>query len=150
MKRLWAPWRMKYLNASKTNGCIFCQKVQEDRDRENLILWRGEKGFVLLNLYPYNNGHQLSPETLADLMGMVQKSLAVLRQAMNPHAFNIGINLGAAAGAGITDHMHIHVVPRWTGDTNFMLVLSETRVVPDFLENTYDLLLTALQELDRE
>lgn len=161
MKRLWAPWRMTYLKANKTEGCIFCQKAAERRDRENLILWRGQSGLVLLNLYPYNNGHlmvtpyehvpsieNLSPETLADLMGMVQKSLAVLRKAMNPNAFNIGINLGAAAGAGIADHMHIHVVPRWNGDTNFMPVLGETRVVPDFLENSYDQLLQAWQEIE--
>ena len=162
MKRLWAPWRMTYLKANKTEGCIFCQKAAESRDRENLILWRGASGFALLNLYPYNNGHlmiapyqhvpsieNLSPEALADLMSMVQKSLAALRRAMNPQAFNIGINQGAAAGAGIADHVHIHVVPRWNGDTNFMPVLGETRVVPDFLENSYDQLLKALEELDR-
>jgi ATP adenylyltransferase len=162
MKRLWAPWRITYLKANKTRDCIFCQKAAERRDRENLILWRGESGFALLNLYPYNNGHlmvapyqhvpsieELSPAMLADLMGMVQKSLAALRRAMNPQAFNIGINQGAAAGAGIADHVHIHVVPRWNGDTNFMPVLGETRVVPDFLENSYEQLLQAWQEVEQ-
>jgi len=162
MERLWAPWRMKYLTAEKAGGCIFCEKAAESRDRENLILWRGENGFILLNLYPYNNGHlmvapyqhvpsieDLSPTVLADVMSLVQKSLAILRAAMHPQAFNVGLNIGAVAGAGIVEHVHIHVVPRWQGDTNFMPVLAETRVVPDFLENTYDLLNKALCELEQ-
>jgi len=162
MRRLWAPWRMKYLTAGKPNGCIFCEKAAENRDRENLILYRGENGFILLNLYPYTNGHLMvapyqhvpsiegvSLPVLADLMSLVQKSLAILRHAMHPDAFNVGINIGTAAGAGIIEHVHIHIVPRWQGDTSFMPVLAETRVVPDFLENTYDLLRKALQELEQ-
>ncbi len=160
MERLWAPWRVKYLTAAKPDECIFCAKAKAHNDAEDLVLWRGECGFVLLNLYPYNNGHlmvvpyehvpsieDLSVDVLTRLMEMVQKSMAVLRCAMHPDAFNVGLNIGAAAGAGIIEHVHIHVVPRWNGDTNFMPVLAGTRVVPDFLEHTYELLQQAAREL---
>ena len=160
MERLWAPWRMTYIRSEKPAECVFCKVVQKDRDKENLILWRGDHGFLILNRYPYNNGHlmvvpyehtpsieDLGPEALLDLMTMVQQSLALLRKAMNPDAFNVGINLGEAAGAGITAHVHIHIVPRWSGDTNFMPVLGQTRVIPDALDNTYDSLMEALQDI---
>ena len=152
MEHLWAPWRMAYIDPSgaKEQGCIFCVKPQEDRDEENLILYRGERCFVLMNLFPYNNGHlmiapyahvpdieRLDAETLTEMMLTAQKSLAALRAAMRPDGFNMGINQGTVAGAGIADHVHFHVVPRWNGDTNFMPVLADTKVMPDYLRNTY-------------
>ena len=150
---------MTYIKSDKSSDCVFCQAIAKDRDPESLILWRGEHGFVILNRYPYNNGHlmvvpfehvpsieDLKPEVLLDIMTMVQQSLALLRRAMNPDAFNVGINLGQAAGAGITSHVHVHVVPRWSGDTNFMPVLGQTRVIPDALDNTYNCLKEALRD----
>lgn len=151
MEHLWAPWRMAYIDASnKDEGCIFCTKPREDRDEENLILARGERCFVIMNLFPYNNGHlmiapythvpsieELDAPTLAELMATAQRCLAALRAAMHPQGYNMGINQGAAAGAGIADHVHFHIVPRWGGDTNFMPVLADVKVMPDFLQNTY-------------
>jgi ATP adenylyltransferase len=135
-------------------GCIFCVKPKEKRDRENYILFRGEHSFVMLNIYPYNNGHllvspylhagelsRLSRPVLADLMETVKKSAAVLEAAVFPDGFNIGLNLGKTAGAGIENHLHVHIVPRWAGDTNYMPVLAETRVIPEHLNATYDGLL---------
>ncbi len=151
MKRLWAPWRMQYLVGEKEEGCIFCSKIAESHDEENYILYRGEWGFLILNLYPYTNGHmmavpyqhvasleQLDAETLTELMLLVNKGLAALRQAMSPQGFNIGVNIGEVAGAGVASHVHIHIVPRWGGDTNFMPVLDETRVIPELLDQTYE------------
>jgi len=152
MKQLWAPWRMAYIDSSdkKDEGCIFCTKPAEHRDEENLLLYRGERCFVLMNLFPYNNGHlmvapyahvptieELDPATLTDIMVTAQRCLATLRAAMNPHGFNMGINQGTVAGAGIADHVHYHIVPRWNGDTNFMPVLADVKVMPDYLQNTY-------------
>ncbi|HLZ22564.1 MAG TPA: HIT domain-containing protein [Ktedonobacterales bacterium] len=152
MKRLWAPWRMTYIDAGdKTDaGCIFCTKAAEHKDAKNLILHRSERCFVLMNLYPYNNGHlmiapyvhvpsieELDAPTLTDIMTTAQQSLAMLHAAIHPHGFNMGINQGTAAGAGIADHVHLHIVPRWNGDTNFMPVLADVKVMPDFLANTY-------------
>ncbi len=146
---------MRYVGSGpkKSEGCIFCAKAASpaEHDRENYVLLRGEHGIMLLNLYPYNNGHfmvapyahvpsleQLDAAALGGLMLMVNRGIAALRTAMHADGFNIGINLGAAAGAGITDHVHIHVVPRWVGDTNFMPVFSETKVIPELLDGTYD------------
>jgi len=157
MKPLWAPWRMDFILQNKsaaTAGCIFCSKPKEHQDRKNYILYRGAHAFVMLNIYPYNNGHllispylhakdlsQLDRMILTDLMTTIQKSVTALEAAVSPEGFNIGINLGKVAGAGIEDHLHIHVVPRWAGDTNYMAVLSETRVIPEHLNATYDTLL---------
>ena len=152
MEHLWAPWRMAYIDSGgkKDEGCIFCTKPAEQRDEENLLLYRGERCFVMMNLFPYNNGHMmvapyahvptiedLDPATLTDIMVTSQRCLATLRAAMNPHGFNMGINQGTAAGAGIADHVHYHIVPRWNGDTNFMPVLADVKVMPDYLQNTY-------------
>ncbi|MBF6590402.1 MAG: HIT domain-containing protein [Ktedonobacterales bacterium] len=152
MEHLWAPWRMAYIGASdkQDEGCILCAKPAEDRDEENLILFRGERCFVLMNLFPYNNGHlmiapvahlpsieELDVPTLTEMMRTAQRCLAALRPALNPHGFNMGINQGAVAGAGIAEHVHFHIVPRWNGDTNFMPVLAEVKVMPDYLRNTY-------------
>ena len=149
--RLWSPWRMEYILSDKDGGrCVFCEKRDDDHDEENLILLRGNHAFVILNRYPYNSGHlmvvpnahvssteDLEPEVLTELMVLTNRVVRLLREVMSPEAFNIGINLGNAAGAGIEDHVHIHIVPRWVGDTNFMPVLGQTRVVPELLAETY-------------
>lgn len=150
---------MRYIVGKKTEGCFFCAIAKEHKDRENYILYRGKRGFIMLDLYPYNNGHLMiapyehaaSPEdldedTLTELMLLLNKSLRLLRRVLNPQGFNIGINLGRAAGAGVEDHVHIHVVPRWEGDNNFMPVLSETKVIPELLDETYDKLMATLRE----
>jgi len=149
--RLWAPWRMEYIVGEKPSGlCVFCDKPGEEKDRESLILSRGENVFVIMNRYPYNNGHlmitpyshvstmeELSSDELFEVSLQVKNSIRILRHVMNPEGFNIGMNLGKAAGAGIDDHIHMHVVPRWNGDTNFMPVLSDVRVMPEHLDDTY-------------
>jgi ATP adenylyltransferase len=152
MQRLWAPWRMAYIESdTKDDECIFCAKAKDTaHDEENLVLYRGKRCFVIMNLYPYNNGHlmiapyvheptieELNGVTLTEIMRTAQKSLAALRAAMHPDGYNMGINQGRVAGAGIADHVHYHVVPRWNGDTNFMPVLADVKVMPDFLQNTY-------------
>ncbi len=147
----------------QSQTCIFCAKPAEQRDAENYLLYRGERCFMLLNLYPYNNGHlmvapyqhvgsieQLDAQTLAELMAQAQLALRILRKAMNPDGFNMGINQGKVAGAGFADHVHLHVVPRWNGDTNFMPILAEVKVMPDFLENTYRQLKQALEDVLQE
>ncbi len=151
MKRLWTPWRMKYLEGEQPKGCVFCQKIKSDKDRENHILYRGKHACIVLNLYPYNTGHMMvipyahvseprdmDKESQLEMLFLVNKALEALQRAMQPEGFNIGVNLGAAAGAGIGEHLHVHIVPRWGGDTNFMTICAETRVVPEMLEDTYD------------
>ena len=141
---------MEYILSEKGKGCIFCEKIADNDDQANYILQRGKKCYVMLNLYPYNNGHlmvvpyqhvpsleQLEEDTLTEMMLMVNRGLEVLRRAMNPDGFNVGINIGKAAGAGIEEHVHIHVVPRWKADTNFMPVFSNTRVIPELVDDTY-------------
>jgi ATP adenylyltransferase len=154
MDTLWAPWRIDYIEGPKAVGCIFCACTDAPEDDEkNLVVYRGTSCFVILNRYPYNNGHimvvpfvheatieTLTAETLAEMMALSRRSLAVLRESMHPGGFNIGINQGVAAGAGVADHVHLHVVPRWIGDTNFMPVLGETRVMPQSLESVYQVL----------
>lgn len=156
MKRLWSPWRLEYILSEKGEECIFCEKIADSDDRANYILHRGEKCYVMLNRYPYNNGHlmiipyqhvpspeQLEENVLTEMMLMVNRGLEALRRAMDPDGFNVGINIGKAAGAGIEEHVHIHVVPRWKADTNFMPVLSQTRVIPELLDETYQKLKAA-------
>jgi ATP adenylyltransferase len=158
MEKLWAPWRMAYVEVSKPQGCIFCDKPREQRDDENLILQRGKTAFVMLNAFPYNNGHlmvapyrhtaeleSLSPEERDELMALAQESLRLLQAAFGPNGYNLGMNLGRVAGAGIADHLHLHVVPRWDGDTNFMPVVADTKVLPDSLQNSYRKLKEVLQ-----
>ena len=164
MQRLWTPWRMAYLKAPKgavTGGCIFCDKIRAgvEHDRENFVLLRGARAFVMLNLYPYANGHMLvapyehtgeleslDGETLKEMMLLVGKGIRALRRVMGPQGFNVGANLGRAAGAGVEDHVHLHIVPRWNGDTNFMPVLSDLRMIPELLPQTYESLLAVLKE----
>ena len=150
MKHLWAPWRIEYILSQKDEECIFCEKPGQDRDRENLVLFRGEKNVVMLNKYPYNPGHlmvapykhvakldALDDEELLEHIQLVSRCVEMLREEMKPEGFNVGINLGRVGGAGIEDHIHTHVVPRWNGDTNFMPVLTDTRNVPEALDATY-------------
>lgn len=165
MEHLWAPWRMSYIapRTPQTQECIFCAKPAEERDAENYILYRGKRCFMLLNLYPYNNGHLmiapyqhvgsielLDAEALAEMMAQAQLALRALRKAMNPDGFNMGINQGKVAGAGFADHVHLHVVPRWNGDTNFMPVLADVKVMPDFLEHTCKQLKQAIEDVQKE
>ncbi len=146
---------MAYLKAPKgavTGGCIFCDKIVAgvEKDAENLVLWRGAHSFVMLNLYPYANGHMLvapyqhtgelealDGDTLKEMMELVGQSIRALRRSMAPQGFNVGANLGRVAGAGVEDHVHMHIVPRWNGDTNFMPVLSDTRMIPELLPQTF-------------
>jgi ATP adenylyltransferase len=155
--RIWAPDRFKYVkDASKDieEQCVFCAKQAEEDDRANLIVHRGERCFAILNLYPYTNGHlmvapndhvarlqDLPPETTAEMMALAQRAMARLEEVYEPQGFNVGLNQGRVAGAGVEHHIHLHVVPRWGGDTNFMPVIADTRVMPQTLEQSYDALL---------
>lgn len=152
LQRLWAPWRMAYVSGMPSAGCFLCQKPLqgEARDGENLILHRSRHSFVIINLFPYNSGHLmvapyehsgdlvgLAPEVGADLWALTSRAVAALGAEYRPDGFNIGLNLGLAAGAGQADHLHIHVVPRWAGDTNYMTITANTKVLPETLEETY-------------
>ncbi|QDA31122.1 HIT domain-containing protein [Thermococcus indicus] len=163
MKTLWAPWRIEYIRSPKHDGCIFCDFPKENRDRERLILYRGEHCFIIMNNYPYNPGHvmiapyrhvgkweDLTDEELLEIMKLSQLMIKALKKTMNPHGFNLGVNLGRVAGAGIDDHVHLHIVPRWNGDTNFMPVIADTKVIPESLEEAYDELKRAIDEITGE
>ncbi len=158
MNRLWAPWRITYVSGSHPAvGCIFCEALSAPDARSRLLLRRGALAFLILNVYPYASGHLMvvvnrhiasvedaTPDELAEAMALVQTATRALRAVYRPDGFNIGINEGRVAGAGIADHLHIHVVPRWSGDTNFMPVLGDVRVLPEALDATYDRLRAAL------
>ena len=156
---------MEYIKGKEHKGCLLCTKQQEPRekDRGNYILHRGATCYIMLNLFPYTNGHvmiapyqhgasleQLDDKSLYEMMALTKASVAALNKALSPAGFNIGMNMGKVAGAGVTDHLHIHVVPRWEGDVNFMSVVGETRLIPEALDDTYDKLLPVLtQEVSR-
>jgi ATP adenylyltransferase len=161
MDHLWTPWRMAYIRGEKKpiDGCVFCN-LAADIHNETQVIARSKFVYVTLNLYPYNNGHlmvvpyehiqtqeALETEALTDLMLTINRSIGALRKVNNPAAFNLGANIGSAAGAGIAEHYHFHIVPRWNGDANFMSVVGNTRVIPDTLENTFRELKQAWQEL---
>lgn len=161
MQHLYTPWRMAYIKGEKkpVEGCVFCNKINADDTVEQVIA-RSDYVYITLNLFPYNNGHlmivpydhitsqeAMPIEALTDMMVMVNRAMAVLREAYQPQAFNIGANIGAAAGAGIAAHYHFHVVPRWNGDANFMSTVGNTRVIPDTLENTFQDLKTRWDKL---
>lgn len=163
MKVLWAPWRIEYIRSPKHEGCIFCDFPRENRDRERLILHRGRYSFVIMNNYPYNPGHvmiapyrhvgrweDLTDEELLEIMRLSQLMIKVIKKVMNPDGFNMGVNLGRVAGAGIEDHVHLHIVPRWNGDTNFMPVVADTKVIPESLQEAYDELKAAIEEMMEE
>jgi ATP adenylyltransferase len=162
MENLWAPWRMAFIEPKNPQPqvCIFCTKPADLHDAENHILHRGPLCFMMLNLYPYNNGHlmiapyqhvgsieALDAPTLADMMAQVQLAQRAVRVVMKPDGFNMGINEGKVAGAGFADHVHFHIVPRWNGDTNFMPVIADIKVVPDHIDSTYQKIKEALDIL---
>ena len=150
MKQIWAPWRIEYIQMEKPEGCILCDKPKQKDDVTNYILYRGGKNFVIMNSYPYNPGHlmvapyrhvanleELTDEERHEHFDMVSRGVELLKEIFNPTGFNIGMNIGRVAGAGIDDHIHTHIVPRWQGDTNFMPVIADVRVVPEALAETY-------------
>lgn len=162
MKTIHAPWRINYILGPKPDGCVFCLPEQTDTDVQRFVLHRAEHCFVIMNIYPYSNGHlmvtpyrhvsnitELEPAELHEIMDYVQKSAFVLRQAFNPQGINIGINIGEAAGAGIREHLHVHLVPRWNGDHSFMAVMAETNVIPEHLRSTYGRLKPLFNNLQR-
>ena len=147
---LWAPWRMEYILSDKEKGCFLCDAAESNDDKSVHVIARGVKSFALLNRFPYTSGHlmvlpyqhvrdlaDLDKQTRAEMMELTTKISQVLMEVYHPEGFNIGINMGEAAGAGIEEHIHIHVVPRWAGDTNFMTAVGQTRVLPEALEDTY-------------
>jgi ATP adenylyltransferase len=150
MEQIWAPWRIQYIQMEKPSGCILCEKPAQKSDTRNYILYRGSQNFVIMNSYPYNPGHLmvapyrhvasldgLTDDELSEHFKIVSRCTKLLREVFNPQGFNIGINMGRAAGSGIDEHVHTHIVPRWQGDTNFMPVVSNIRVVPEALAETY-------------
>jgi ATP adenylyltransferase len=162
MQHLHAPWRMEYIGVPQPPGCLFCRvrEASPEEDRENLVVHLAPQALVMLNRFPYNSGHVMvaprahvaSLEALDDgatlaLMRLVRQSLEILRETLSPEGFNVGANIGRAAGAGIPDHIHLHLVPRWNGDTNFMPVISEVKVVNEHLERTWDKLRKAFERL---
>lgn len=160
MKRIFAPWRYKYVSDPDAEGCIFCNAVSSDDDRKSGVLFRGKFSFVIINKYPYNNGHvmvapykhtgnfgDLSKEEMLEMSTLIQKWQEVLKKAMKPEGFNIGMNLGRIAGAGFEEHLHYHLVPRWGGDTNFMPIIGETKVVPMSIDEAHELLLGIYKEI---
>ncbi len=161
-KPLWAPWRIEYILGEKSDECFICKALREDRDRDNLILKRGTHCLVIMNRYPYNNGHLMiaanrhidtielmTGDEQLEWMSLTAEIVAILKKEMQPQGLNIGVNLGQVAGAGLKDHIHQHVVPRWSGDTNFMPVISDTRVVAQSLTELYDQLLPAFISRDQ-
>ena len=150
MEHIWAPWRIQYILGEKPEGCVLCNKPAENTDVQNYIVFRGKTNYIILNSYPYNPGHLLiapyshtgNPEDLTEderneHFQLISRSLGVLKKVFKPGGFNIGANIGRVAGAGIEDHFHSHIVPRWKGDTNFMPVISDTNVVNEALSDTY-------------
>jgi ATP adenylyltransferase len=151
MDHLWSPWRYQYVQREKTgDGCVFCGAAASGRDEENLVVYRARKNYIILNLYPYSSGHLMvvpyehldtlqgaSEETLEEMMLLVQRSQRHLLEVYRPPGFNLGMNLGESAGAGIAEHIHMHVLPRWPGDTSFITTVAETRVLPEDLGVTW-------------
>ena len=159
---LWAPWRVEYIRSEKNGPCFLCRIFTAKDDRENLLLHRGKTCAVVMNRYPYNSGHlmvapyrhiagldQFTSEETIEMGFLTARAVAVLGEVMAPQGFNIGYNLGEVAGAGLKDHLHQHIVPRWSGDTNFMPVLGGPRVIPEALEATYDLMVEKFQATEK-
>jgi len=158
MKTMWAPWRMEYILSEKDEGCIFCRALS---DQDNLTLYKGKVTMVVMNKYPYINGHllvaptrhlsfleQLSKNEMGDLLETVEKSVGILKKVMNPDGFNVGLNLGKVAGAGVEEHLHFHIVPRWFGDTNALTVFADVRVIPEHLQATCNNLKPYFDKID--
>ncbi|UCH35663.1 MAG: HIT domain-containing protein [Armatimonadota bacterium] len=163
MDRLWAPWRMEYIErVDSGDECFLCAKPQENDDEKNHIIHRAETAFIILNAFPYSNGHlmvapyrhtgdllDLTEAELAAVMAEARLGTRLLTAAMSPQGFNLGINIGRIAGAGVADHIHLHIVPRWSGDTNFMPVIGDTKVLPQALDDSYRLLRNTLDDIER-
>jgi len=163
MNVLWAPWRLKYIlstSTKKSEECLFCRVIREDNDAKNYVVYRGKLSYIILNAFPYNPGHLMvvpykhvpTLELLdynegLEIFQLTQLSLRALREVYNPDGFNIGVNIGRVAGAGIEAHVHIHIVPRWNGDTNFMPVIGNVKVIPEALEDTYTKLKKAIEKV---
>lgn len=159
MEHLWSPWRYRYVSkAGPTDGCVFCNKLARNDDEKDLIVFRGVHNFVVLNLYPYTSGHlmvvpyahlslleELPTEAAVEMMDLIQAAARHLREIYKPSGLNVGMNIGESAGAGVAGHIHMHVLPRWTGDTNFMTTVGETRVMPEDLAETWRKLRAAFQ-----
>ncbi len=152
LDRLWAPWRQAYLTTTRRprRGCVFCRALRSRHDRKTHVVYRGHRTFVILNRYPYNNGHvmvalnrhrggvaQLTPGEWAELWQMATKTVGALTRLLRPHGFNLGVNVGRAAGAGIPDHLHVHIIPRWLGDTNFITTVGSTKIISASLDDLY-------------
>ncbi len=161
MKTIWAPWRIEYILSEKPDYCIFCNALEQKNDAKTFTLYHGKHSFVIMNTFPYNNGHlmiapyqhqscptKLDQEIALEIHRMTQESIRILRSVLNAEGFNIGMNLGKVAGAGVEDHVHTHIVPRWNGDTNFMPVLAETKVHPEHLKDTFKKLAPLFKKLD--
>ncbi len=160
MKKIWAPWRMEYITQDKSDECIFCSLPKTEDDKKNFILFRGEYCFVIMNIFPYNNGHlmvspyrhlacitKLDSKESLEVTELTKNCIQILRNSNTPDGFNVGFNLGKSAGAGYDEHIHNHIVPRWTGDTNFMPVIAETRVIPEHLQKTYEGLVPSFKKI---
>ena len=161
LKVLWAPWRMTYItSAGQREGCLFCELKEPGRDEENKVIYRGRTCYVVLNIYPYNTGHvmvapyrhvgdpcELTREELEELWETVNLAIKAIRLAYGPHGFNVGMNIGRVAGAGVEDHLHVHVVPRWLGDTNFMPVIASTKVISQHIDEMYRALKDAFEKV---
>ena len=158
MKTMWAPWRMEYILGDKQDGCVFCDALNKNDD---LTLFKGSDTMVMMNKFPYINGHllvapkkhlstldQLSRFEMGELLATVEKSVGILKHVMNPDGFNVGLNLGKVAGAGVEEHLHFHVVPRWFGDTNALTVFADVRVIPEHIKTTYDNLKPHFEKLN--
>lgn len=151
MNYLWSPWRMEYIRSNKNEeGCVFCLALAHPEEPENLVVFVGQHSFIIMNRFPYTSGHlmvvphahvstieALEPAVRAEMMELANAAMGILRTIYHPQGFNLGLNIGEAAGAGIAEHVHLHVVPRWAGDTNFMSSLGQTRVLPEILQDTY-------------
>jgi len=163
MERIYTPWRMQYVNSNKkkAKGCVFCAKLNANtkRDHENYMVYRGKLAFAAMNIYPYNTGHlmilphqhvstlaEVSHEAQIEMIMLASYFTELLSQVLKPDGFNVGINLGKSAGAGLGSHLHMHIVPRWSDDSNFMTVVGNTRVLPELLDDTYEKILAAVQE----
>lgn len=152
MEHIWSPWRYQYIaSADRQPGCIFCRAQEKDREREYLVIYRAQLNYIILNLFPYTSGHlmivpyqhtasfaDMSLAVTAEMMELAKRAQTALESEYHPDGFNIGMNLGRSAGAGVADHVHLHVVPRWAGDANFVSIVGETRVLPEDLHTTYD------------
>ena len=160
MQKLFAPWRTEFILGKKEKGCIFCKMLKENKDRKNFILFRGEKSFIIMNRFPYNPGHlmactnrhigkfeNLTESEVNDLMKITQLGIKILKSALKPQDLNLGMNLGKVSGAGVASHLHIHIVPRWNGDTNFMPILAKTKVVSIGMDEIFVKLKKSLDKL---